>query len=501
MSTGIAPVSSSTVRENAIRITSKSHQLAETFHRNYNAAVAALDQFYANVAGLNEIPGFPSRVQLEWDVQDPREAKRAFYWSILQELQVIPMMGLRKREQTLATLSPNQRQSERLSALKTDRDPIDDYPEVSAAGIDSFVAGIAASLLDWHNENLIEIYQNLRPYRNDQYKTNERNRWKVGDKFIKAYALDTSFSNWYLNDSARSLIGAVETALNMLDGRGIPARDQQIAEQIHYSSKTKRVFESEYLQVKCFQNGNVHVRILRTDLLEKWNSIVGDPYALPDHHSSEFSASAAADAEVAAVNPFPTDRTGSRGGDNAFELFETPRELTSAFAQAFTDSAWRFNRGITEAEKFSVLEPSAGTGRISNAIRAAAAAAEYSNIEIDCVEVQPQLASDLKQQGFSVVQGDFLQMQPKPAYDFIAMNPPFSGSQECAHVWQAYQFLKPGGTMMAIVSRSLRYNTSRHYRAFRTWLDSLDAKISDTGVTFDDTAVQTCLITIEKQQQ
>jgi 16S rRNA A1518/A1519 N6-dimethyltransferase RsmA/KsgA/DIM1 with predicted DNA glycosylase/AP lyase activity len=73
----------------------------------------------------------------------------------------------------------------------------------------------------------------------------------------------------------------------------------------------------------------------------------------------------------------------------------------------------------------SVLEPSAGKGDIAEEVvkQKSTNWREWKNI--DCVEIEPELALILKGKKFRVVYDDFLTFQTFKRYDLIIMNPPF----------------------------------------------------------------------------
>lgn len=101
----------------------------------------------------------------------------------------------------------------------------------------------------------------------------------------------------------------------------------------------------------------------------------------------------------------------------------------------------------------SVLEPSAGDGRIVRAI-----AGERPNVLLYWVEIDESRASEIKE-GAGVI-GDFLDAPPPvPAFDRVLMNPPFAvpGNADAYadHVLRAYGLLRPGGRLVAIVPRGM----------------------------------------------
>jgi predicted RNA methylase len=99
------------------------------------------------------------------------------------------------------------------------------------------------------------------------------------------------------------------------------------------------------------------------------------------------------------------------------------------------------------AEGMDVLEPSAGAGAIAFAAREAGGL-------VYCVEMNPEARRNLADHGLTAREGDFLSLDPAAMTPFhrVLMNPPFTNNQDIKHVQHAYQFLKPGGKLYAIMS-------------------------------------------------
>ena len=89
-----------------------------------------------------------------------------------------------------------------------------------------------------------------------------------------------------------------------------------------------------------------------------------------------------------------------------------------------------------------VLEPSAGSGDLANAI------AQIGVKDINCFELHPLLQKALRLQGFNVLGDDFLASTPQPIYDRIVANPPFANNGVNHHTSHAFKFLKPGGRLV-----------------------------------------------------
>lgn len=95
-----------------------------------------------------------------------------------------------------------------------------------------------------------------------------------------------------------------------------------------------------------------------------------------------------------------------------------------------------------------VLEPSAGTGSLVDAVRRAVPSAR-----IQCAEVSDLFCRVLESKGCHVHHGDFLDIEPTVQHgaDVVLMNPPFSAGRWRAHVEHAARFVRPGGRLVAIL--------------------------------------------------
>jgi len=100
-----------------------------------------------------------------------------------------------------------------------------------------------------------------------------------------------------------------------------------------------------------------------------------------------------------------------------------------------------------------VLEPSCGDGRLMDALRRAGAVAQG-------VEIDRARAEACKEKGFSVICGNFLEVMPNAdlVFDAVVMNPPFYGKHYAKHVRHALRFVKPGGTVTAILPATARHD-------------------------------------------
>ena len=141
-----------------------------------------------------------------------------------------------------------------------------------------------------------------------------------------------------------------------------------------------------------------------------------------------------------------------------------------------------------------VLEPSAGTGRLADAAKAKGA-------EVVAAEVDSRLRDILAKKGHTLVERDFTAMKPEASFDRILMNPPFEKGQDMAHVRAAYEHLKPGGKMVAIMGEGGFFRSDKQATEFRSWLDRVGGtseKLPEGTFKESNTGVNTRLVVIEK---
>jgi inorganic pyrophosphatase len=145
----------------------------------------------------------------------------------------------------------------------------------------------------------------------------------------------------------------------------------------------------------------------------------------------------------------------------------------------------------------SVLEPSAGKGNIADIIKE-----EHPNAEIEAVEPVPELRSILEAKGYSIVGRDFLEHDGE--YDRIVMNPPFEKRQDVAHVRHAFELLKPGGRIVAIMSEGPFFGQDKTATEFRGWLDEVgwSEKLPEGSFKSSErpTGVATRMVVIDKPE-
>ena len=189
-------------------------------------------------------------------------------------------------------------------------------------------------------------------------------------------------------------------------------------------------------------------------------------FAAPTDESKATPLPKPADAAAQAVKPdeLRTDieamRASVKGGVqvvSAPQLFPTPPGL----AARMVDLA-----GL--AIGMRVLEPSAGTGRLLEALPGIVPFGQVRQtaLQVVAVEVNPALAARLTCSGLAgtVRCADFLQcsadVEDLGLFDAVLMNPPFAQGADIEHIIHAMKMLKPGGRLVALCANGPRQNAS-----------------------------------------
>ena len=308
--------------------------------------------------------------------------------------------------------------------------------------------------------------------------------FKIGSRII----LTNMFNDWgHLNDDhgrTAATITDIERVFSVLDGKkatpGALLAKVREDRQDGWNPR-QSVTETEYFRVRCFKNGNAHMWFLRDDLVEKANKVLAAYYGevLPDACPGQ----AEAESDLRSKSGLPSK-------DLAF--YATPDPVVSKILH---------DLGLYyKPEEKRVLEPSAGTGNIAAAIAA-------FGVPVDCIEIDANRAEQIRRHvpQAAVTVGNFLRVPATPVYTHVVMNPPFYGTHWMQHVVHAFDFLAPGGTLVAVLPATAELGESSKHKTFRSWatkyssygrlrFDELPAEsFADSG-----TRINTCYLTLHK---
>lgn len=181
---------------------------------------------------------------------------------------------------------------------------------------------------------------------------------------------------------------------------------------------------------------------------------------------------------------------------NELAFFPTPEELADKLVKAAN-----FKRGAM------ILEPSAGTGRITDAILKAGGFLCFVERDAKMREALIERYAQNPIVGVIPVD-DFLLFKPESltngGFDAVVMNPPFKKvglGDHLDHVMHAFSLLRPGGTLVAVLPRSIEFRQDKRYCAFREWylgLKSIVQRLPDDSFKASGTRVHTNILLIEK---
>lgn len=253
----------------------------------------------------------------------------------------------------------------------------------------------------------------------------------------------------FMSERMRDMFLDIERVFAVLDGR--EPEGWVLVEAIREArgrslSPRQGSVDSRYFKIRTFKNGNMHLWMQRSDLVERVNRVLADYYGdvLPDAMPADYGVH--------------EPRTTALSKDLAF--YPTPDKVIDVMLRDL-----RFDHDSV------VLEPSAGTGNIVN--RVLALGARVTAVEVDAGRVATLRASRpiSNPARFCVVHANFLTMGPTPTYTHVAMNPPFAGTHWMDHVRHAFDFLAPGGILVAVVPVTVETGTTAKHEAFRAWVD------------------------------
>jgi hypothetical protein len=148
-----------------------------------------------------------------------------------------------------------------------------DLPEITEENILGFMNGYMSSLDEMLAEAIREVYDWLRP-RYDEYKTNSQ--YEVGERVVLTGQAERYGKGYHIRSHQNARWAALENVFTALDGRGQVNKDHRPAIELAleaggWSGRAK----TDLFEVRAFKNGNVHLRFLRLDLLQRFNQVAG----------------------------------------------------------------------------------------------------------------------------------------------------------------------------------------------------------------------------------
>lgn len=417
--------------------------------------------------------------------------------------------------------------------------------------IESTIDDLMGNRVSMMEEGVIDVFRHL----SEGFSTNQPQMF--GKKVIVSWLWTNYSGGWAsVNNRVADELDDLMRVMSIMDGQ--PAPDHRYGFYSHITQadrEKKTTFENEYLAIKWFKKaGTGHVTFKRLDLVEKLNKILSKHF--PNAIASDLREKKATAKQAFSVASDIDHRTIGSGALTALrnatitevngqwqlvmpsmeraDYQESNRILEtlggkwqrSAKAHVFDHDPTStiqtmVDRGVyldpkdlgffptptnlvTEmiaaaglAPGMRVLEPSAGNGSIAKA-----AIDVVGQGRVDCLEYYPghiaQLTAIVGEK--NVTEKDFLKETPNDVYDAVLMNPPFSRGQDMMHVQHAWKFVKPGGTLVAIMATGWQTNQNSASAEFRKFIEGVSDHVvtpQERGI-FEDTNVATVMLVLEK---
>ena len=148
-------------------------------------------------------------------------------------------------------------------------------PDFTLDNIQAWFESYALNVDKLFEDSIREIFNWLRPWKRDGYKTN--NREIIGRKVIKTSMFENvwgeKMSLVYYNDK---YIQALDNVFHLMDGKGVSKYPGNLVTAIKEACSTNaRTCETEYFTVKWYKKGTMHLEFKRMDLLDKVNAKAG----------------------------------------------------------------------------------------------------------------------------------------------------------------------------------------------------------------------------------
>ena len=303
------------------------------------------------------------------------------------------------------------------SSLRTD------VPEVTEDNVTATLQTLFANADLIFQRGLAKAFSSL----DKRFKSHDG--FKIGSRMIIERLFDDN-GYWNWNSGKDNTLQDIERVFAVLDGEKPSYNSLRHAvEQSRkgYGAKQSET-EAAYFLVRGFKNGNAHLWFTRDDLVEKANALLAKYYGetLPD---------------AATVNEKPTGTAVA----TKLQFYASPPEVVRHLLKDI-----RFFPGI------KILEPSAGEGAILRQLP--------TDADVTAVEFHPVRAAYI-----GAICANFLTWKGPQDFDLVVMNPPFHGTHFMDHVRKAFDHLKPGGRLRAVLPASAEVNESAKHQAFRAW--------------------------------
>ena len=162
-----------------------------------------------------------------------------------------------------------------------------------------------------------------------------------------------------------------------------------------------------------------------------------------------------------------------------------------------------YDEDVNITNKVSILDPSAGSGNLLDAITQKLRSHQKRDIKMYAIEIEPELQYILRGKEYSVIGTDFLKFQADMYFDLIIMNPPFHKGDE--HFLKAWTILKGGSICCLLNAETINNPHTSTRQLLAKILKDNNATITQLGPCFQNadrkTNVHVVMIHIDKKMK
>ena len=175
-------------------------------------------------------------------------------------------------------------------------------------------------------------------------------------------------------------------------------------------------------------------------------------------------------------------------------FFETPEKVTNRMLQLLPLPGY----------SALILEPSAGKGAILDVLLKQPGIEKHKFVAIEKNQQRREYLEGHYYPRAQICSGDFLEWKPKDfgsLFDRAYANPPFEECQDIDHVLHMYEFLRPGGWLISVMSPHFAFAEDRKSVEFREWLEKVKGvshELAADSFKESGTEVNTFLVQIQR---
>lgn len=147
-------------------------------------------------------------------------------------------------------------------------------PDITIENVTGWVESLNHQSKRFLQEAAVEVYEWLRPA-SGKFKTNDA--FKIGKRVVLTYMIESTWQGKGLRVryGSEDKLRALDNVFHLLDGKGLSGSYAgELADAIP-KTPAGEIGETTFFKFRAFLNGNIHLELLRPDLVQQLNLIGG----------------------------------------------------------------------------------------------------------------------------------------------------------------------------------------------------------------------------------